>query len=383
MNSSSSGSSGNFRGGSGNNNYKNRNSSSNSNSRPYNSGSGGSGQSSQQGQSNQSQAGGQGGSSSGYSGQRPQGSYNRYQGGQQGGYNSRPRPYSPGGTSTPGSSSTAPTTSAQGTTGTPAAGGNFNRRPFNPNFNNRSGGGPRPYGGSSGGYQRRDFRREGPPEAHRINGRISAREVRVITESGEQLGVMPTTQALELAQRDGFDLVEVAAQANPPVCKIMDYGKFKYKEQKKEAEAKKKRTETTLKELRIRYRTDSGDLETKLKQARDFFAEGDKVKFSMRFKGREAAFINLGVQKFDQIVERLADVASVDERSPAFGKQIHITFAPLKAATPVKAKKETSGDATKGPKNADNTSNTEGPNAGTMGKLLAEAIDSKKEGSES
>ena len=133
------------------------------------------------------------------------------------------------------------------------------------------------------------------------------------------------TQEFEL------DLVEVAPTAKPPVCKILDYGKFKYKEQKKEAEAKKNRTETTIKELRLRYRTDVGDLETKLKQARDFLAEGDKVKFVMRFKGREAMYIDLGKVKFDQIVERLSDVAVIDDRSPAMGRQIHITFAPSKS----------------------------------------------------
>ncbi len=169
-----------------------------------------------------------------------------------------------------------------------------------------------------------------PQDTHRINEFIIAREVLVIAPSGEQLGVMPVRDAIAKAQELELDLVEVAPQAKPPVCKILDYGKFKYKEQKKEAEAKKNRSETTLKELRLRYRTDVGDLETKLKQAREFLAEGDKVKFVMRFKGREAMYIDLGREKFDQIVQRLADVAVVDERSPAAGRQIHITFAPSK-----------------------------------------------------
>ena len=112
----------------------------------------------------------------------------------------------------------------------------------------------------------------------------------------------------------------------------MNYGKFKYKEQKREADAKKKRTESTLKELRIRYRTDVGDLQTKLRQAREFLEEGDKVKFSMRFKGREAMHMDLGKEKFDQIADALKDIASVFERSPTFGRQIHIIFQPLKAA---------------------------------------------------
>jgi translation initiation factor IF-3 len=141
---------------------------------------------------------------------------------------------------------------------------------------------------------------------------------------------MSIRDALLRAEGDELDLVEVSPNAKPPVCRLMDYGKFKYKEQKKEAEAKKKRSESTLKELRIRYRTDVGDLETKLKQAREFLAEGDKVKFSMRFKGREIAYVDLGVQKFNEIATRLADVATVDERSPAYGRQIHIVFAPSK-----------------------------------------------------
>lgn len=169
-----------------------------------------------------------------------------------------------------------------------------------------------------------------PPDTHRINELITAREVRVISPTGEQLGVLQLRDALQKAQELELDLVEVAPQAKPPVCKILDYGKFKYKEQKKEAEARKNRTETTLKELRLRYRTDIGDLETKLKQARDFLAEGDKVKFVMRFKGREAMYVELGKEKFQQIEQRLADVATVDERSPAVGRQIHITFAPIK-----------------------------------------------------
>jgi translation initiation factor IF-3 len=193
------------------------------------------------------------------------------------------------------------------------------------------------YGGSflkpfkPGGFRGGRFNRPvAPPDAHRINEFIIAKEVRVIAPDGEQLGVLQTRDALLRAQELELDLVEVAPQAKPPVCKILDYGKFKYKEQKKEAEAKKNRTENTIKELRLRYRTDSGDLEVKLKHAREFLAEGDKVKFVMRFKGREAMYTELGKEKFDQIVERLKDVATVDERSPAQGRQIHITFAPAK-----------------------------------------------------
>ena len=169
-----------------------------------------------------------------------------------------------------------------------------------------------------------------PPDTHRINELILAKEVRVIAPDGEQLGVLSIRDALTKAQELGLDLVEVASQAKPPVCKILDYGKFKYKEQKKEAEARKNRSETSIKELRLRYRTDVGDLEIKLKKAREFLAAGDKVKFVMRFKGREAMYVDLGKEKLDQIQQALSDVAVVDERSPAFGRQIHITFAPAK-----------------------------------------------------
>lgn len=170
-----------------------------------------------------------------------------------------------------------------------------------------------------------------PADKHRINHRITAREVRVIVDStGEQLGVLQTKAAVTLAEEKGLDLVEISPQANPPVCKIMDYGKFKYREAKKEAEARKNRSETTVKELRIRYRTDSGDLETKLKHAREFLEAGDKVKFSMKFKGREAMYVNLGREKFAQISERLKDVGKVDESSPIHGNFIYIVFAPLK-----------------------------------------------------
>lgn len=174
------------------------------------------------------------------------------------------------------------------------------------------------------------FRPAPSPDSHRINRRIIAPEVRVVADNGDQLGVLRTQDAIAMAESSGLDLVEVAPTAQPPVCRLMDYGKFKYREQKKEAEAKKKRTEQETKELRVRYITDVGDLETKLKKARGFIAEGDKVKFSMRFRGREIAYMELGQKKFDGIIERLTDVAVVDERSPISGRQIHIVLAPRK-----------------------------------------------------
>jgi translation initiation factor IF-3 len=190
-------------------------------------------------------------------------------------------------------------------------------------------------------------------DTHRINDKITAREVRVIDDEGEQLGILQIREALTKAEEAGLDLVEVAPMAKPPVCRIMDYGKFKYKEQKKEAEARKKRSEIETKELRIRYRTDSGDLETKLKQARDFLLDGDKVKFVMKFRGREVNYVELGLEKFEEIVQRLQDIATIDDQSPLAGKQIHIVLAPVKEAIVkhMKQKAATSNNSSK-PKEA-------------------------------
>ena len=169
------------------------------------------------------------------------------------------------------------------------------------------------------------------PDAHRINKRIKASELRVIGDKGEQLGILSLQDALNAAEEAGLDLVEVAPTGKPPVCKLMDYGKFKYREQKKLAEARKKRSETSIKELRIRYRTEKADLDTKLKRAREFLDAGDKVKFSMRFRGREIVYLDLGIEKFKEIAEALQDVATIDDQSPPRGRQIHITFAPAKS----------------------------------------------------
>lgn len=167
-------------------------------------------------------------------------------------------------------------------------------------------------------------------EKHRINYYINAREVRVITDDGEQLGVLQTRAAVQRAEEMGLDLVEVAPNANPPVCKIMDYGKFKYQEQKKEAKAKKNRSEVETKEVRLRYCTDKGDLDTKINHAREFLKEGNKVKFAMRFKGREAMHANMGSAKFDLIIEQLKEEAHLEERSRLMGSSIFMVLAPGK-----------------------------------------------------
>ena len=165
-------------------------------------------------------------------------------------------------------------------------------------------------------------------DQYRINDRIRAQQVRVIDGDGEQVGIQPLQQALSLAQERQLDLVEIAPQADPPVCKLIDYGKFKYQLQKKESEAKKKQTDNAVKELKIGYRTDIGDLKTKIRQARNFLSSGNRVKISMRFKGREKAFVHLGKEKLEQIVEQLSDVANVYERNLRSRSQVYITVSP-------------------------------------------------------
>ena len=163
-------------------------------------------------------------------------------------------------------------------------------------------------------------------EKHRINEKIKAQQVRVISDDGEQVGIQPLQQALSLATERNLDLVEIAPQASPPVCKLIDYGKYKYQLQKKEAEAKKKQTDNAVKELKIGYRTDIGDLKTKLRHARSFLSNGNKVKFSMRFKGREKAFVHLGRKKLEAIVQQLGDVAKVYEHNFRGRTQMHVVL---------------------------------------------------------
>ena len=165
-------------------------------------------------------------------------------------------------------------------------------------------------------------------EQHRINNKIRAEQVRVIDSNGEQVGIQPLQQALSLATEQRLDLVEIAPQASPPVCKLIDYGKFKYQLQKKEAEAKKNQRDNAVKELKIRYSTDIGDLKTKLKQARGFLSNGNRVKFSMRFRGREKAFMHLGKEKLEHLVGQLSDVANIYDRNLKGRGQVYITLSP-------------------------------------------------------
>jgi len=167
----------------------------------------------------------------------------------------------------------------------------------------------------------------------RINARIRAREVRLIDESGQQVGVITLREALDMAQERGFDLVEVAPNAVPPVCRLMDYGKYRYEQTKKEREARKNQSQQELKELRVKPKTDEHDLEVKANQARRFLQRGDKVKFTVRFRGRELAHPDIGREILERLVEDLRDVAMLDQKPVMEGKSISMILSPAKQSS--------------------------------------------------
>jgi len=148
-----------------------------------------------------------------------------------------------------------------------------------------------------------------------VNEQIRVREIRLIGEEGEQLGVMPTLEAMRAARERGLDLVEVAPPAVPPVCRMLDYGRYKYEQEKREREARKNQKTVLMKEVRLRPKTDEHDVEFKSKQIERFVEEGDKVKVTLRFRGREMVHPNLGRQLLETVAERVKNVAAV-ERMP-------------------------------------------------------------------
>ncbi len=163
---------------------------------------------------------------------------------------------------------------------------------------------------------------------HRINSQIKNEEVRVLMDDGEQLGVMKTIEAIDLAKNRKMDLVEIAASNNPPVCKIIDYGKFKYQEQKKKNEAKKKQKTIETKELKIRPGTGEHDYQVKIKSAQKFLKEGNRVKFSLRFKGREMEHSNLGIDMLKRIKSDLDQLIRVEMEPKIEGRQAFLVVAP-------------------------------------------------------
>ena len=155
-----------------------------------------------------------------------------------------------------------------------------------------------------------------------INEQIRDREVRVIGENGEQLGVMSAKEAFKLAREAELDLVKIAPTAKPPVCKIIDYGKYKYEQTRKEKEAKKKQKVTEVKEIRLSPNIDANDLNTKANQARKFLSKGDKVKVALRFRGREMAHMGISKQILDDFYSKLEDVAVIEKPAKLEGRNM-------------------------------------------------------------
>ncbi len=160
-----------------------------------------------------------------------------------------------------------------------------------------------------------------------INEQIRDREVRVIGADGEQLGVMPTREAMKLAEEAGVDLVKIAPTAKPPVCKIVDYGKFKYEQARKDKEAKKKQKIVEIKEIRLSPNIDTNDLNTKVNAARKFISRGDRVKVTLRFRGREMAHMNTSKHILDDFAQALSDIAVVDKMPKVEGRSMTMFLA--------------------------------------------------------
>jgi translation initiation factor IF-3 len=178
-----------------------------------------------------------------------------------------------------------------------------------------------------GGGGRRFSRDPRGPQI-RINHRIRVPEVRVVAEDGSNLGVLSTEQALRRAQEVGLDLVEVNPKASPPVCKILDFGKYKYEEKKRAREAKRKQTVVEVKEIKLRPKTDDHDLETKVRAARKFLEQGNKVKIVCRFRGREITHPERARMQLDFLVSKLEDLSNVEQRPTMEARTMAVLIAP-------------------------------------------------------
>src|SRR5579884_872330 len=165
-------------------------------------------------------------------------------------------------------------------------------------------------------------------DEHRINERIRVPEVRLIDELGNQVGVVPTREALQMARDKGLDLMEVSPNSSPPVCKICDYGKFKYEKKKKEAQARKKQTVIKVKEIQLRPQTEEHDLDYKFKNVRTFLEEGDKAKITIMFRGREITYVDQGFKIMKRLQEMVKDIAIVEATPKLEGKKLIMILAP-------------------------------------------------------
>lgn len=165
----------------------------------------------------------------------------------------------------------------------------------------------------------------------RVNRQIRAREVRVIGETGEQLGVLPIERALQIADERNFDLVEVAPTSIPPVCRLLDYGRFRYDQTKKERKARRSQKTGLLKEIRVRPRVKDHDLETKIKVARKLLEDGDKIRAFVVFRGREITHPELGVKVLQKVADDLKDVATLDGSPSLDGRIMNLLLSPISA----------------------------------------------------
>ena len=178
-------------------------------------------------------------------------------------------------------------------------------------------------------FKQNYFQRRTKDRGPRSNNRISSPEVQVIASDGENLGILSTNEAISKAKNEGLDLIEIAPNVNPPVCKIMDMGKYKYDAQKKANLARKKQKIVSLKEIKMRPVTETHDYEFKVKNAKKFIAKGDKVKFTIKFKGRELQHSHLGNELMNKIKEDMKETGKVESQPKFDGKQMIMVIQPL------------------------------------------------------
>lgn len=200
----------------------------------------------------------------------------------------------------------------------PSGSGSGPSNPSQPSFPR-----PRPKPTGRGGF----FNNQSKDE-HRINERIRVPQVRLIDQHGNQVGVVATQQALQMARDAGLDLMEVSPNSQPPVCKITDYGKFKYEKKKKEHEAKKKQTVIKVKEIQLRPQTDEHDLDYKFRNVQQFLEDGDKAKITIMFRGREVAYVDQGHKIMARLMEQVKDLAIVEAPPKLEGKKLIMILAP-------------------------------------------------------
>ena len=178
-------------------------------------------------------------------------------------------------------------------------------------------------------FKQNYFQRKTKPRGPKANNRINSPEVQVIASNGENLGILNTNEAISIAKEEGLDLIEIAPKAKPPVCKIIDIGKYKYDAQKKANKAKKKQKIILLKEIKLRPVTETHDYNFKIKNAKKFIIKGDKVKFTVKFKGREMQHTDLGKDLMNKIIDETKDVAKVESKPKFEGRQMVMIIQPL------------------------------------------------------